>query len=74
VSYRLVNPKQQIVIELCCLVYSDPNVLFQWHFSDPHPVPLPDGKNPEPTDSLAILVYVEQNEIWLMTARSSVLA
>jgi hypothetical protein len=56
------------------LVYSDPNVLFQWHFSDPHPVPLPDGKNPEPTDSLAILVYVEQNEIWLMTARSSVLA
>jgi len=46
----------------------------QWHFSDPHPVPLPDGKNPEPTDSLAILVYVEQNEIWLMTARSSVLA
>jgi hypothetical protein len=46
VSYRLVNPKQQIVIELCCLVYSDPNVLlllntikntmFQ-QFYEPHP-------------------------------------
>jgi hypothetical protein len=43
-----------------------------WHFSDPHPVPLPDGKTPGPTDALATLVYVEQNEKWLMTAGENV--
>ncbi len=43
-----------------------------WHFSDPHPVPLPDGKNPGPTDALATLVYVKQNEKWLMTAGENV--
>ena len=43
-----------------------------WHFSDPHPVPLPDGKTPGPTDTLATLVYVEQNEKWLLTAGENV--
>ena len=44
-----------------------------WHFSDPHPVPLPDGKNPGPTDGLATLVYVKQSEKWLMTAGENVI-
>jgi uncharacterized protein (TIGR02246 family) len=43
-----------------------------WHFSDPNPVPLPDGKTPGPTDALATLVYVEQNGKWLMTAGENV--
>jgi uncharacterized protein (TIGR02246 family) len=43
-----------------------------WHFSDPHPVPLPDGKKPEPTDGLAQVVYVKQNGKWLMTAGENV--
>ena len=43
-----------------------------WHFSDPHPVPLPDGKNPGPTDGLATIVYVKQNGKWLMDAGENV--
>jgi uncharacterized protein (TIGR02246 family) len=43
-----------------------------WHFSDPHPVPLPDGKTPGPTDGLATLVYVKQKGQWLMTAGENV--
>lgn len=43
-----------------------------WHFSDPHPVPLPDGKIPGPTDGLALLVYVKQNGKWLMDAGENV--
>ena len=43
-----------------------------WPFSDPHTVPLPDGKNPEPTDALATLDYLEQNEKWLLTAGENV--
>ncbi|WP_299289345.1 SgcJ/EcaC family oxidoreductase [uncultured Mucilaginibacter sp.] len=42
------------------------------HFSDPHPIPLPDGKEPGPTDDLATLVYVKQNGKWLMTAGENV--
>jgi uncharacterized protein (TIGR02246 family) len=43
-----------------------------WHFSDPHPMPLPDGKQPGPTDCLAQIVYVNQNGKWLMTAAENV--
>ena len=43
-----------------------------WHFSDPHPVPLPDGKLPGPTDALAQVVYVKQQGKWLMTAGENV--
>ncbi|WP_295721702.1 SgcJ/EcaC family oxidoreductase [Mucilaginibacter sp.] len=43
-----------------------------WHFSDPHPVPLPDGKSPGPTDGLATIVYVKQNGKWLMDAAENV--
>jgi len=42
------------------------------HFSVPYPVQLPDGKNLEPTDDLATLVYVKQNGEWLMTAGENV--
>ena len=42
------------------------------HTFDPHPVPLPDGKNPGPTDALATLVYVKQKGKWLMTAGENV--
>ena len=43
------------------------------HFSDPHPVPLPDGKEPPgPHDDLSTLVYVKQNGKWLMTAGENV--
>lgn len=35
-------------------------------------VPLPDGKKQEPTDGLATLVYVKQNQKWLMTAGENV--
>ena len=43
-----------------------------WHFSDPHPVPLPDGKIPEPSDGLALLVFAYQNGKWLMEAGENV--
>ena len=43
-----------------------------WHFSDPHPTPLPDGKQPGPTDSIAQVVYVKQQGKWLMTAAENV--
>lgn len=43
-----------------------------WHFSDPHPVPLPNGKIPGPSDGLALLVYVKQNGKWLMDAGENV--
>ena len=43
-----------------------------WHFSDPHPVPLPDGKIPGPSDGMATLVYVKQNGKWLMDAGENV--
>lgn len=35
-------------------------------------VPMPDGKKPDPTDALALLVYVKQNDKWLMTAGENV--
>jgi uncharacterized protein (TIGR02246 family) len=47
-------------------------VHLMWHFSDPHPVPLPDGKQPGPTDAIAQVVYVKQNGKWLMTAAENV--
>jgi len=43
-----------------------------WHFSDPQPVKLPDGKMSEPTDGLATLVFVKQNGGWLMEAGENV--
>ncbi|MEO6546488.1 MAG: SgcJ/EcaC family oxidoreductase [Ferruginibacter sp.] len=43
-----------------------------WHFSDPHPVPLPDEKDPGPSDALAQLIYVKQDGKWLMTAGENV--
>lgn len=43
-----------------------------WHFSDPQPVRLPDGKLSQPTDGLATLVYVKQNGKWLMDAGENV--
>jgi uncharacterized protein (TIGR02246 family) len=43
-----------------------------WHFSDPHPVPMPDGKMPGPSDGLALLVYLKQDGKWLMTAGENV--
>ncbi len=43
-----------------------------WHFSDPHPVALPDGKEPAPTDAIAQVVYVNQNGKWLMDAGENV--
>lgn len=43
-----------------------------WHFSDPHPVLLPDGKKTGPNDNLAQVVYVKQNGKWLMTAGENV--
>jgi uncharacterized protein (TIGR02246 family) len=44
-----------------------------WHFSDPHPAPLPDGKLPGPSDGLATLVYVKQNGQWMLTAGENVI-
>lgn len=35
-------------------------------------VPMPDGRQPEPTDALATLIYVKQNGKWLMTAGANV--
>ncbi|MET0635170.1 MAG: SgcJ/EcaC family oxidoreductase [Chitinophagaceae bacterium] len=43
-----------------------------WHFSDPNPVPMPDGKTPGPTDGLALLVYAKQNGKWLMETGENV--
>jgi uncharacterized protein (TIGR02246 family) len=43
-----------------------------WHFSDPNPGPLPDGRSAGPNDGLATLVYVKQNGKWLMTAGENV--
>ena len=43
-----------------------------WHFSDPQPVPMPDGSNPGPTDDLSTLVFVNQQGKWLMTAGENV--
>lgn len=43
-----------------------------WHFSDPNPAPLSDGKIPGPTDGLALLVYIKQNGKWLMDAGENV--
>lgn len=44
-----------------------------WHFDDPYPEPLPDGKNPGPTDTHATLVFLNQNGVWLMTAGENVI-
>ena len=44
----------------------------EWHFSDPTPVPLPDGKIPGPNDDLATLVFVKQHGKWLLTAGENV--
>jgi uncharacterized protein (TIGR02246 family) len=44
----------------------------EWHFSDPTPVPLPDGKIPGPNDDLATLVFVKQKGKWLLTAGENV--
>ena len=35
-------------------------------------VPMPDGKKPTPTDCIATLVYVKQNEKWLLTSGANV--
>ena len=43
-----------------------------WHFSDPNPAPLPDGRPGGPNDGLATLVYVKQAGKWLMTAGENV--
>ncbi|MDR6942271.1 SgcJ/EcaC family oxidoreductase [Mucilaginibacter pocheonensis] len=43
-----------------------------WHFYDPQNTPLPDGKNPGPTDGLATVVYVKQHGKWLMEAGENV--
>ena len=44
-----------------------------WHFSDPNPVVLPDGKMPGPTDCIATIVYVKQKGKWLMDAAENVI-
>jgi uncharacterized protein (TIGR02246 family) len=45
-----------------------------WHFSDPHPEPLPDGKPAAgPTDCIATIVYVKQQAQWLMDAVENVI-
>ena len=44
-----------------------------WHFTDPNPVPLPDGKMPGPSDGLAMLVYVKQSGKWMLTAGENVM-
>ena len=41
-----------------------------WLFSGGDPTP--DGKKPVPNDDLATLVYVKQNEIWLLDAGENV--
>jgi uncharacterized protein (TIGR02246 family) len=48
-----------------------------WQFSDPNPPlpplpPSPDGKPLAPNDDLATLVFVKQNEKWLLTAGENV--
>jgi uncharacterized protein (TIGR02246 family) len=44
-----------------------------WHFYDPNPEPLPDGKPSVPTDCIGLIVYVKQNGKWLMDAGENVL-
>ena len=68
-----VMEKKSVAIRFITKDVAIAHVVLHYYDSDPHPVPLPDGKNLGPTDGLATLVFVKQNAKWLMTAGENVL-
>ena len=68
-----VMEKKSVAIRFITKDVAIAHVVFHSYDSDPHPAPLPDGKTPGPTDALAMIVYVKQNEKWLMTAGENVI-
>lgn len=68
-----VMEKKSVVIRFITKDVAIAHVFMHSYNSDPHPAPLPDGKNPGPTDALATLVFVNQDGKWLMTAGENVI-